>query len=78
MSRSLSKKTDRARSRARVEQTDITDEDVAAMFPEPRSPLISKAFAAYDEYIAKGGRPLSRDEINREIAERRGGLPDVE
>lgn len=78
MSRLLSEETNRAPSPTHAGRTDITDEDVAAMFPEPRSPLISKAFAAYEEYIAKGGRPLSRDEINREIAERRGGLPDVE
>ncbi len=78
MSHSLSKKANRARVSRRAGQTAITDEDIAAMFPEPRSPLVVKAMDAYSEYIAKGGRPLNIEEINREVAERRGGLPEDE
>ncbi len=37
------------------------------------------AVAARRDYFAAGGHPLTRDEIEREVAERRGGthlLPD--
>jgi hypothetical protein len=37
------------------------------------SDLGRKLQAISDEYVAKGGRLFSREEILREIAERRGG-----
>jgi uncharacterized protein YdcH (DUF465 family) len=44
------------------------------LFPEPRTRLIEAAFAAHAEYLESGGGPLSIDEINAEVAERRGGV----
>lgn len=56
------------------------DEDEAARIErlvdigyEPRTELGRAVIAARREYFAAGGRPLSREEINREVAERRGG-----
>lgn len=43
------------------------------LFPEPRPRLIEAAFAAHAEYLESGRGPLSIDEINAEVAERRGG-----
>lgn len=43
------------------------------LFPEPRARLIEAAFAAHAEYLESGRGPLSIDEINAEVAERRGG-----
>lgn len=43
------------------------------LFPEPRTRLIEAAFAAHAEYLESGRGPLSIDEINAEVAERRGG-----
>ena len=39
----------------------------------PRTELGRLALAARREYLAAGGRLLSREEIEREVAERRGG-----
>jgi len=39
----------------------------------PQTALGRLAVAARREYFASGGHPLSRDEIEREVAERRGG-----
>jgi hypothetical protein len=43
-------------------------------FPKPRTPLARKMLELRREYIAEGGRLLSLDEINSELARRRGGL----
>lgn len=40
---------------------------------DPRTDLGRLALAARREYFAAGGKPLSRDEINEEVARRRGG-----
>lgn len=39
----------------------------------PRTELGRLAIAARREYFAAGGRPLSPEEIEQEVAERRGG-----
>ncbi len=39
----------------------------------PRTELGRLALAARREYFAAGGRPLSPEEIEQEVAERRGG-----
>jgi hypothetical protein len=39
----------------------------------PRTELGRMAIAARREYFAAGGRPLGPEEIEREVAERRGG-----
>jgi uncharacterized protein YdcH (DUF465 family) len=43
------------------------------LFPEPRTRLIEAAFAAHAEFLESGRSPLGIDEINAEVAERRGG-----
>jgi hypothetical protein len=62
----------RVRDRKANSRPPITDDLIEKMFPEPRSPLIHAAFAAYKEYIESGGAELALDDINAEVAERRG------
>ena len=50
------------------------DKAVEDSFPEPRSALLRAAFAAHAEYVRSGGTPLNLDQINTEVAERRGGF----
>lgn len=60
-----------------IERNNIRDEDAARimqqMFGDSPSPVVQAALQARAEYIARGGKPLSRDEINEEVARRRGG-----
>lgn len=52
---------------------DAQGADTATLDYVPRTELGQLALAARREYIAAGGSFLSRDEIEREVAERRGG-----
>jgi len=52
---------------------DVPTDDLADLGYEPTTQLGRSALAARREYLASGGKPLSREEINREVAERRGG-----
>ncbi len=60
-----------------IERNNIRDEDderiLQQMFGDSPSPVVQAALQAHAEYIARGGKPLSRDEINEEVARRRGG-----
>ena len=70
MSRNLAKRKPPAKTNTRG---GVTDEMIEKTFAEPRSPLIQAAFAARKEYLEAGGTALEIDEINAEVAERRGG-----
>ncbi len=56
-----------------AEEDDATGSDLADIEYEPRTELGRLALAARREYFAAGGKPLTREEINAEVASRRGG-----
>lgn len=56
-------------------QRRLSNREAARRLQEFRSstdPVIQAMFAAYDDYVAKGGRPRTLDQINAEVADRRG------
>ena len=69
--RGLTKKA--SSTRAVSSSSNTTEKTLDELFPSPRTRLIEAAFAAYAEYLEHGDGPLSIEEINAEVAERRGG-----
>lgn len=65
------RKEKRSKGKLRGSTTETPPEQV---FPEPRTRLIEAAFAAHAEYLEHGEGPISIEEINAEVAERRGGV----
>lgn len=59
-------------------QGDTRRDDAAELEYVPQSELGRLAIAARREYLAGGGRLLNRDEIQREVAERRGGARQLD
>ena len=51
----------------------FSEEELREKFGSDPSPVIQAALAARSAYVARGGKPLSEEEINAEVAERRGG-----
>jgi hypothetical protein len=50
--------------------------DTDALSYEPKTPLGRRLWELRQQMIASGERLLSWEEIEREVAERRGGAPD--
>ncbi len=58
---------------ANRKRRDSDVDSLAELGYAPSTDLERLAVAARREYFAAGGRPLSREEIEAEVAERRGG-----
>lgn len=50
--------------------------DAVAGHHEPRTEIGRLALVARRVHLERGGKLLSRDEINEEVRRRRGGIPD--
>ncbi|MGA1262942.1 MAG: hypothetical protein ACO331_03410 [Prochlorothrix sp.] len=62
-------------SRIRVVIETIEDETGGDF--QPRTPLGQRLLDLRNQHIASGGRLLSGDELDAEVQERRGGVPNV-
>jgi hypothetical protein len=60
-------------TRGLTSSRNATEKTPDQLFPDPRTRLIEAAFAAHAESLEHGDDPLSIEEINAEVAERRGG-----
>ena len=69
--RGLTKKSSSTRAVGASRNT--TEKTPNELFPPPRTRLIEAAFAAHAECLKHGDGPLSIEQINAEVAERRGG-----
>lgn len=50
-----------------------TEEEFQEMYADSSSPVVRAVMNFRRKHLREGGRFLSRDEINREVMERRGG-----